>query len=159
MDWASVHAQHHLDAAPALGTLAFGAFVTAMTVSRFAVDRISQRVGPVAVVRYGCLLAACGIVTVIAAPNLAVAVLGWILFGLGLSGGVPSVFTAAGNLDSASGRVLSRVVGVGYLAILAGPAVIGWLGEATSLNAAFAIPLCAVLACAAAASTVAPRAR
>ncbi|MBN3457375.1 MFS transporter [Mycobacterium sp. DSM 3803] len=156
MDWASVHAQHHFGASPALGTMAFGAFVTAMTVSRFTVDRIAQRIGPVAVIRYGCVVAAVGIAVVIVAPNLAVGVVGWILFGLGLSGGVPQVFTAAGNLGGASGRALSRVVGVGYLAILAGPAVIGWLGEVTSLNAAFAIPFFAVLACVATASTVAP---
>lgn len=154
MDWASVHAQHHLGAPPALGTMAFGAFVTAMTVSRFTVDRVTQRVGPVAVVRYGCLLAAVGIATVIAAPNLAVAVTGWALFGLGLSGGVPRVFAEAGNLDASSPRALSRVVGVGYLAILSGPAVIGWLGDLTSLNAALVVPLCAVLACAAAAAAV-----
>ncbi|MGV9803617.1 MFS transporter [Mycobacterium sp. NPDC003449] len=157
MDWASVHAQHQFGAAPVLGTMAFGAFVTAMTVSRFTVDRIAQRVGPVAVVRYGCLLAAVGVATVIAAPNLVVAVVGWILLGLGISGGVPQVFTTAGNLGPSSGRALSRVVGVGYLAILAGPAVIGWLGEATSLNVAFVIPLCAVLACAVAAPVVARR--
>ncbi|MDV3129918.1 MFS transporter [Mycobacterium sp. 21AC1] len=156
MDWASVHAQQHWDASPALGTMAFGAFVTAMTVSRFVIDRLAQRLGPVAVLRWGCLLAAVGVATVIVAPNLQVSLLGWILFGVGLSGGVPQVFTAAGNLDGAAGRVLSRVVGVGYLAILAGPAVIGWIGEASSLNAAFVVPLCAVLAGAAAAAVVAP---
>jgi hypothetical protein len=49
------------------------------------------------------------------------------------------------------------VVGTGYVAILAGPGLIGWLADLASLNRAFLFPLCGVLICACAAHSVAPR--
>ena len=66
----------------------------------------------------------------------------------------PQVFTAAGNSGGASGRTLSHVVGMGYLAILAGPSAIGWLAAVVSLNTAFVVPLGAVLICAAMAGVI-----
>ena len=155
MDWSSLHAQQHLGVSPTLGAFTFGVFVTAMTVGRFSVDRIAARIGPVRVIRCGCILATFGITLVIVAPNLPASLVGWLLFGLGLAGGVPQVFTAAGRVAGSSGRVLARVVGLGYVAILAGPAIIGWLAQLLSLNTALVVPLCAVAVCAAAAGAVA----
>jgi MFS family permease len=154
MDWSSLHAQQHLGTSPTMGALAFGTFVTAMTVGRFSVDRVAQHIGSARVLRWGAAAAAVGIIVVTLSPVLPLTLLGWIMFGLGLSGGVPQVLSAAGNVSGASGRALSRVVGLGYVAILAGPAVIGWLAEVTSLNTAFVVPLCAVLTCALAAGAV-----
>ena len=156
MDWSSLHAREHLGASAPSAALAIGSFVVAMTVARFAADRVAQAVGPVWVLRGGSILAAAGILAVIMAPNLPVALAGWALFGLGLAGGLPQVLTAAGNLGGGSARTLSRVVGVGYVAILGGPALIGWLVELVSWQGAFLVPLCSVVICAAAARLVAP---
>jgi MFS family permease len=156
MDWSSLHAQQHLGVSASQGALALGSFVLAMTVSRFIMDRVAQAVGPVWVLRVGGVLAVAGILAVIVAPNLPVALVGWTLFGLGLAGGLPQVFSAAGNLGGArSGRTLSRVVGVGYVAILGGPALIGWMVQLVSWAGALLLPLCAVLVCAFAAPVVA----
>jgi hypothetical protein len=65
---------------------------------------------------------------------------------------IPQVFTAAGNLGSAI--QFSRVVGCGYAAFLAGPALIGWLAEAVTLRLALAVPLLAVVVCALGANAV-----
>ena len=157
MDWSSLHAQRHLGASPTGGAIAFGVFVTAMTVGRLCADRIAHRIGAVALLRRGSALAVAGIALVIFAPNLPVTLLGWLLAGLGLAGGLPQVFTAAGNVGVASGRVLARVVGMGYVALMSGPALIGWLAELISLNSALVLPMCAVAVCVLAASTVAPR--
>jgi len=157
MDWSSLHAREHLGASAPSAALAIGSFVVAMTVARFAADRVVQAVGPVWVLRGGAILAAAGILAVIMAPNLPVALAGWALFGLGLAGGLPQVLTAAGNLGGGSARTLSRVVGVGYVAILGGPALIGWLVELVSWQGAFLVPLCSVVICAAAARLVAPK--
>jgi len=157
MDWSSLHAREHLGASAPSAALAIGSFVVAMTVARYAADRVAQAVGPVWVLRGGSILAAAGILAVIMAPNLPVALAGWALFGLGLAGGLPQVLTAAGNLGGGSARTLSRVVGVGYVAILGGPALIGWLVELVSWQGAFLVPLCSVVICAAAARLVAPK--
>jgi predicted MFS family arabinose efflux permease len=157
MDWSSLQAQQHLGASPSLGALALGCFVSAMTVGRLVVDRLVERVGPAWVLRWGTATAAVGLAIVIASPMVALTLVGWAVMGLGLCGGVPQVFTAAGNLAGGAGKALSRVVGTGYLAFLAGPGVIGWLAECSSLNAALLLPLCGVLICACAANAVAPR--
>ncbi|WP_395307672.1 MFS transporter [Mycobacterium sp. AMU20-3851] len=155
MDWSSLHAQQHLGASPAQGAMAFAAFVSAMTIARFVLDRIVHRVGPVAVVRYGCMLMVVGALLVVTVPTLPVVMVGWALFGLGLAGGAPQVFSTAGNLGGPdSGRVLGRVVGMGYVAFLAGPALVGWIGEATSLNTALFLPVLAGAVCVLAAGSV-----
>ncbi len=157
MDWSSLHAQQHLGASASNGALALGCFVAAMTVGRFSVDRIAARVGPVRTVRWGSAAAALGIAIVMVSAALPLTLLGWAILGLGLSGGVPQVFTATGNLGDSAGKALSRVVGAGYVAILAGPGLIGWLADLFSINSAFLLPLCAVAICACAAGGVAPR--
>lgn len=144
MDWSSLHAQRHLGVSPTLGALAFAAFVTAMTVGRFTADRVSARKGPVWVVRYGGATAAVGLAVVVASPVLPLTVVGWAILGLGLAGGLPQVFSAAGSAAGATGTDLSRVIGCGYAALLAGPAIIGWLSELVSLNLALLLPLAAV---------------
>jgi predicted MFS family arabinose efflux permease len=157
MDWSSLHAQQHLGASPSIGSLALGSFVAAMTVVRFSIDRVVERVGPVRVVRWCAVTAVAGFAIVMASPWLPLTLVGWVVVGLGLSGGVPQVFTAAGNVGGGSGRALSRVVGTGYVAILAGPGVIGWLADRITLNTAFALPLAGVLVCAGMAAAVTPR--
>jgi MFS family permease len=157
MDWSSLHAQQHLGAPPTIGTLAFSTFCAATTIGRFTVDKLVQRLGPVRVVRYGSIVSAIGLVVVIFSPAIPLTLIGWAILGLGLAGGVPQVFTAAGNTDAASASALSRVVALGYLAILAGPAVIGWLADLTSLNAALVLPLCAIVVVGCLAGTLRPQ--
>ncbi|WP_264921434.1 MFS transporter [Mycobacteroides chelonae] len=154
-DWSSLHAQEHLGASHSWGAFTFGVFMAAMTVGRFTVDKLVERVGRVLVLRWGCALAAVGLLTVIASPALPLTMAGWAAVGLGLAGGVPQVFTVAGNIDEQhEGRVLSWVVGTGYVAVLGGPALIGWLADALSLNTALLLPIFAVLVCGCAAGAL-----
>jgi MFS family permease len=145
MDWSSLHAQQHLGASNALGALAFAAFVTAMTIGRFSADHVNARKGAVWVLRYGGITAIVGLAIVVASPALPVTVVGWFLLGIGLSGGVPLVFSAAGNVPGVTGTEFSRVIGGGYVALLAGPALIGWLSELVTLNSALLLPLVGVV--------------
>jgi MFS family permease len=141
-DWAALQFRDILGTSASTAAYAYGAFAIAMTVGRFATDRVAARIGPAGIVRYGAALAAIGLTTVIFVPWVPVGLIGWALFGLGLSGGVPQLFTAAGNLDHrASGALMAKVVGLGYVGLLAGPAIIGGLTQWIPLNAAFALPV------------------
>ncbi|WP_327113052.1 MFS transporter [Nocardia sp. NBC_01730] len=147
-DWSTLQMREHLGADAATAALAFGAFSTTMTVGRLATDRVSGAFGPVAVVRYGALIAAIGLALIMMSPWIALTLLGWAMAGLGLSGGVPQIFTAAGNLGSATAATdMSRVFSVGYLGLLAGPTVIGWLTAVVPLTTAMVVPLIAILLC------------
>ncbi|MFD6392352.1 MFS transporter [Nocardia sp. NPDC060259] len=154
-DWSALQVREHLGASESDAALAFGAFSATMTLGRFLADRVSGAIGPVAILRFGSLLAAAGLGVVIASPWLPLTLAGWAMCGLGLAGGVPQIFTAAGNLGGTTAATdMSRVFTIGYLGLLAGPAAIGWLTAVIPLTAALAVPLVLTLACAAAAKVV-----
>ncbi|PKT72296.1 MFS transporter [Streptomyces populi] len=149
-DWAAVHV-HTLHAGTAAAASSFALYSTGMAIGRLTGDRLTTRFGAPAVVRTGALLAAAGLATGVLADSVAAALAGWALFGLGLSGTVPSLITAAGNHGP---RAVATVSVTGYLGLLAGPALIGALASVTTLPTALLLP--ALLATALAALT--PRA-
>jgi MFS family permease len=137
-DWSALHLKDVLGARASTAAFAYGTFAAAMTLGRLLADRVSARFGAMAVLRYGAALAAVGITIVALCPWIWAAFAGWALFGLGLSGCVPQLFSAAGHADpTAAGTNVSRVAGLGYVGMLAGPAVIGWMTHIVALNRAF----------------------
>lgn len=140
-DWSALHARDALDAG-SLAALAYASFAVAMTAGRLVADRVTARVGPVAVVRWGSVTAAVGMLVAVVSPTLPLSLVGWAVFGIGLSGTVPQIFSAAGAMsDAGGGVIMSRIVGAGYLGLLAGPALIGWIASGTSLTLALLVPV------------------
>jgi hypothetical protein len=114
-DWSALHLRTVLDASESSAAFAYGTYAATMTLGRLLADRFSARFGSVAVLRYGSALAAAGIGVVAVSPWIPLALAGWALFGLGLSGTVPQLFSAAGHADpAAAGANVSRVAGLGY---------------------------------------------
>ncbi|MEV7076166.1 MFS transporter [Streptomyces sp. NPDC093990] len=139
-DWSALHLRDVLGASAGTAAFGYGTFAAAMTTGRLLADRLAARFGSMAILRYGAALAAVGITLVALGPWLWAAFTGWALFGLGLSGCVPQLFSAAGHADpAAAGANVSRVAGLGYVGMLAGPAVIGWLTHLVALNHAFVL--------------------
>ncbi|MFB8009389.1 MFS transporter [Nocardia sp. NPDC056000] len=159
-DWSALQLRDRLGVDVGTAALAYGAFSTTMTAGRLVADRVSGRIGRVAVVRWGTVLGAFGFGLIALSGWLPLTLFGWALVGIGLSGAVPQVFTAAGNLGSATAATdMSRVFGLGYMGLLAGPAIIGWLTKLVPLTTAMVVPLVALLACAWAAGAVGTRER
>ncbi|MBB4908045.1 putative MFS family arabinose efflux permease [Actinophytocola algeriensis] len=137
-DWSVLHLSTVLGAPEATAAFAYGCFAAAMTIGRLLTDPVAQRFGPVAIVRYGSVIATAGILTASLTTSIPVALVGWTLFGIGLSGAVPQLFSAAGHADrDNAGANVSRVAGLGYLGILAGPAVVGPMTHLMPLNYTF----------------------
>ncbi|WP_439032525.1 MFS transporter [Gordonia terrae] len=156
-DWSALHVVETFGTSEAVGAIAFGAFSATMTIARFVIDPVVTSVGPVTVVRYGGLIGTAGILIAVLSPVPAVAVVGWGVFGLGLAGLIPQIFTAAGNLSGqASGRTISAVVGCGYLGMLAGPAIVGFISSRTSLNTGLLAAVAALVLAIGLASVVRP---
>lgn len=158
-DWSALHLKDVLGAPASTAAFAYGTFAATMTIGRLLADRLVARFGSMAILRHGAATAGVGITIVTVSPWIWAAFAGWALFGLGLSGCVPQLFSAAGHADpTAAGANVSRVAGLGYVGMLAGPAVIGWLTHLVALNHAFVllILLCAVTAVAAGILRTAP---
>ncbi|MET7795313.1 MFS transporter [Streptomyces decoyicus] len=144
-DWAAVHL-HSLHATTAVSATAFAFYSAAMALGRLTGDRLHTAIGAPAVVRAGAVLAAAGLATGVLAASVPWALAGWAVFGLGLSTTVPSLITAAGT---GGPRAVATVAVIGYVGLLAGPALIGALASVTALPAALLLP--ALLAAAVAA--------
>ncbi|MDX3383857.1 MFS transporter [Streptomyces niveiscabiei] len=139
-DWSALHLKDVMGAPATTAAFAYGTFAAAMTLGRLLADRLVLRFGAVAILRYGASVAAVGITLVTVGPWMWAVFTGWALFGLGLSGCIPQLFSAAGHTDpSAAGANVSRVAGLGYVGMLAGPAVIGWLTHLVSLDHSFVL--------------------
>ncbi|TVZ78048.1 fucose permease [Streptomyces sp. BK340] len=148
-DWSALHLKTVLGAPASTAAFGYGTYAATMTIGRLLTDRLSARFGPVAILRHGSAMAATGITIVALSPWIWPAFAGWALFGLGLSGCIPQLFSAAGHTDpSAAGTNVSRVAGLGYLGMLAGPAVIGWMTHLVALNHTFLLMtlLCVITA-------------
>ncbi|GLW02000.1 MFS transporter [Streptomyces lavendulae subsp. lavendulae] len=156
-DWSTPHLRDVLGAPAGTAALAYGAFATAMTAGRMLADRVAGRVGPAAVLRAGSAVAAAGLALAALAPNVPAALTGWAVLGAGLSGCVPQLFSAAGHADpAAAGANVARVAGLGYLGMLAGPAVIGPLTHLVPLGPALLLPVVLCLVVSAASGVLAP---
>ena len=128
-DWIGVATIDGHGAAPSVATLAFAAFLTAMTVGRWFGPGLLDRYGRVRVVRAFALAGGAGAVLFVYAPVTPLAFAGSVLWGLGVSLGFPvGVSAAANDRNAAAGRV-GVVSSIGYCAFLAGPPAIGFLAE------------------------------
>ncbi|HEV7813775.1 MAG TPA: MFS transporter [Janthinobacterium sp.] len=121
------------------GGLGYAAFASAMTAGRLTGDRVVRRFGGKRVLLLGGLCAAGGFFVAVLAPSAAFALLGFVLIGLGASNIVPILFSAAGKQRAMPASLaIGAITTLGYAGILAGPAMIGLVAHAASLNVAFA---------------------
>ncbi len=128
-DWLAVALIDGYDARRWVGVAGFSLFVTAMTTGRL--------VGPVALDRYGrapvlwatSALAAAGVLLVVLAGSPVPAGLGIVLWGLGAALGFPVGMSAAADDPARSAARVSVVATIGYAAFLAGPPLLGQLGN------------------------------
>jgi fucose permease len=128
-DWLGVAMIDGYGASAALGSLTFAIFLAAMTVGRWYGPALIDRYGRTPTVRMLGLVGLAGLALVVFGGSLAVAMVGAALWGLGISLGFPVGMSAAGDDPRrAAGRV-SVVATIGYVAFLAGPPLIGFLGE------------------------------
>jgi len=134
-DWSGLYLRDVLEASSGVAALGFAAFSMAMLVGRFSGDALVRRFGAPRLVRGGGLLATLGLGIALLLNQPGIMLLGFAAVGLGLSIVYPLVFSAAGNHPTVSaGRAVASVATVGYGGFLAGPPILGWLAELTSLR-------------------------
>jgi fucose permease len=130
-DWLGVATIDGYGAAAALGALTFAIFLAAMTLGRWFGPGVIDRYGRVLTVRIFAALALAGLALVIWGSILPVAMAGAALWGLGTALGFPVGMSAAGDDPAHAAARVSVVATIGYIAFLAGPPLIGFLGEHT----------------------------
>jgi predicted MFS family arabinose efflux permease len=130
-DWLGVATIDGYHAAAALATLTFAIFLVAMTVGRWFGPGLIDRYGRVLTIRAFGALALGGLALVVWGSALPVAMVGAALWGLGTALGFPVGMSAAGDDPAHAAARVSVVATIGYVAFLAGPPLIGFLGQQT----------------------------
>lgn len=117
--------------------LGFIVFSLCMTIGRFFGDGLSQKVGSVTLMIYGCIIAFLAYFLIITS-SLLVSVVGFGVLGLGLSVTIPELFRMAGNTKGVAASVgISIVSGIGFMGFMLGPVLLGFISNASSLVASF----------------------
>jgi MFS family permease len=145
--WSAVYLHSSLKAGAGLAAVAYTAFSCAMAAGRLLGDHLAERIGPVRLVRFSAAIAAIGFAIALIVGQVAAAMVGFVLLGLGMSFVVPIVFTASSQLEP-SGPSVATVNSFGYFGVLVGPALIGGLADAIGLASALGVivAVCALTA-------------
>lgn len=146
LDWSAVFLTTVRGADIGLAGLGYAAFAVAMTGGRLAGDRIRMGLGERRVILFGGLIGAVGFAVVLLVPSAHIGLIGYFLVGVGASNLVPVLFSAAGRTrDMSPGLAITAVSTLGYLGLLAGPALIGLVAHLTTLSFAFVLLSAAML--------------
>jgi predicted MFS family arabinose efflux permease len=139
LDWSALLLRDFHGFPTASAGIGYAVFSVAMALGRLTGDRVVARCGPVSTVRFGACVAAAGFMLAALSPWWWAALAGFVLVGLGAANIVPVMFGAAGRLPGSSpGISLATVTTLGYLGLLCGPALVGFVAHASSLPLALA---------------------
>lgn len=115
-------------------------FSIAMVVARLTGDQIVATLGEFRVLAFGGFVTISGVVIILVSPSAVIALFGFVMVGLGAANLVPILFSAAGRqIVMPPGIAIASVTTTGYGGILIGPAMIGFVSDATSLVTAFSL--------------------
>ncbi|HCK18701.1 MAG TPA: MFS transporter [Thalassospira sp.] len=139
-DWATVFMNSELSSGPTLAAVGFAVYSFAMAATRLSGDALVTRFGRVRVLLTSSVLASLGTLVLTFSPHIVVAWIGCGIAGMGLAVILPLLLSAASQTTGkGGGAVVSTIAATGYSAIMAGPPVIGAIGEAVGLVTAFAL--------------------
>ena len=145
-DWVSVGFVEGHDVPAWAGILALATFLASMTTGRVLGTRLLDRYGRVPVLRVTFVLAALGSLLVVFGDT-AVAYAGAAMWGVGASLGFPVGMSASADDPARAGARMSVVATIGYTAFIAGPPLLGFLGDHfTVLRALLVVTVMAAVA-------------
>ncbi|HEX4471866.1 MAG TPA: MFS transporter [Nocardioides sp.] len=128
-DWLALGLIDGYDARHWVGVLGFALFVATMTLGRLGGPIVLDRFGRAPSMLASALAATVGVLTVVWSGVAALAVVGIVLWGFGAALGFPVGMSAAGDDPARAARRVSVVSTIGYGAFLAGPPLLGFVGD------------------------------
>ncbi|MFJ8009973.1 MFS transporter [Streptomyces fagopyri] len=145
--------RHHATAA--VGTLAYAAFLAAITLSRWVGPLIVERLGRVGALRGAACAACLGVVLFATGPSLWTGFVGALLWGAGAALGFPLGLSAGSDDPTRAAARVGVITSIGYCGFACGPPLIGALAGRTGLAPA----LLAIAVVTGASLTLAPAVR
>jgi fucose permease len=128
-DWISIALIDGYGTSATVGTLGFATFLAAMTAGRWFGPRSLDRYGRVIVIRVLTVMCFVGVLLFVFGTNVIIAFAGAVLWGGGLALGFPVGMSAGADEPAMAAPRVSVIASIGYCAFLAGPPLIGFLGD------------------------------
>lgn len=144
-DWIAKASVDGLGTSNSTGALMFALFVLAMTAMRFFGGQVIDAYGRVAVLRASMAAAAAGLCLFVLAGNVWLAAVGAALWGVGAALAFPMGMSAAADEPQHAAARVSVVSTLGYISFLAGPPLLGYLGDLTGIHLALLAILAPIL--------------
>ena len=138
-NWSAVYLVTVAHTGQDVAAFALTGFACTMAIGRLTGDAIIRRLGPVRTVRIGGVVALAGSTTVVVGHTPAVAIVGFVLTGLGIATTVPLAFAASGRATAHAESAIASIATVTYTAGLLADPTVGLLGSAVSLSFAFGL--------------------
>jgi MFS family permease len=150
-DWGGVLARGAYEASAFMSALPYVFFSATMVIGRLSGDFLAHKFGVVKLLTWSGFIAGIGLTAGLFAGNIYGVIIGWFLFGIGISTVIPMMISATGTLanEKYPGQVsaaegVALVTGVAYFGFVIGPPLIGFISEIITLRWAMLLP--AVLA-------------
>ncbi|HEY1225120.1 MAG TPA: MFS transporter [Brevundimonas sp.] len=138
LDWSALLITQTGATTPGFSGIGYVLFSAAMTFGRLTGDATVGRLGPRLVLQAGGVVAVAGFSVLLLSPVPWIALSGFVLIGLGAANIVPILFSAAGRQKTMPAPLaIAAVTTTGYAGLLAGPAALGFIAHASSLQLAF----------------------
>ncbi len=140
MDWSGVFLTEAKGVDLSLAGTGFATFSAAMLVGRLLGDKIVQKFGEQKVVICGGLLSCMAYVLSIVLDDLFLIQCSFALLGLGAANIVPVVYTLLGRQKVMPINAgVTAVTSMGYMGVMFGPAILGFIAHGISITAVFCI--------------------
>lgn len=137
-DWSGVYFIKVVKVEAEFTGLGYTTFMIAMAGMRFMADGLSNRFGLKRILQASGMMTTLGLLVAVLMPQMMTSLIGFFLIGMGVSSVVPLVYSAAGKSKTlSSGTALTAVSSLGFMGLLIGPPIIGFIAEATSLRVSF----------------------
>ena len=135
-EWLALLVVEVRDAPEATGAIAFACFNVAMVVGRLGGGWLITRYGRVRVLQAAGVLGTAGVLLVALVPSVAAALVGGVLWGLGISVVFPTGMSAAGDVPERGARAIGVVSTIGYTGFILGSPTIGLVADRVGLDQA-----------------------
>lgn len=134
-DWSALYMVRVLSTDPGLASVGLACFSAAMTIGRLTGDKFIERFGDFKVLALGSIITLFAVLIAIIPQYWGAALVGFFLCGIGLSTQVPITFRVAGQMRPDNpGAAIAFVARAGYLGLLLGPPILGFVADAAGLR-------------------------
>jgi MFS family permease len=137
--WGVLYLRTHLSSGLLIGAGGAVLGYTVAALARYSLGPTVGRRGTARGVLIGAGTAALGVVILATSGTAVIAAAGLVLAAGGISMCWPLLVAQAGTGRSRAGAVVGAVSAVGYLGMVIGPAVVGWVAQAIGLRAALGV--------------------